>query len=318
LVARSDRYKLSHPFALTLENYKTPADMLFQNQHLKSIRCLQDFRQLFRYRQLCRPEILVSATKKLIFRKRGRQKIIHFAVIIAIVIMASLSGVTKSRAKNLVSPKYRGIIVLDPGHGGNDIGAQNSDGIQEKAVTLRLARMITEKISDDFKVVLTRTDDFWVDLPDRTAVANNLKADILISLHAGGGFLHSVGGMAVFYYDRYSDSTLQAKEPAFDPLKDSDAPIPWIRIQEKYRARSQKLAELIQSELFRITQDPGGGTRGAPLVVLKGADMPAVLIELGYLTHPNESKALVDENFLALITDAIINAIEKFLSKRKN
>ena len=291
--------------------------MLFRNQHLKSIRCLQDFRQLFRYRQWCRPEISVDATKKHTFWKCGRQKIIHFVVIIVIVIMANIYGVTEVWAKNLVSPKYKGIIVLDPGHGGNDIGAQNSDGIQEKAVTLQLARMIAEKISDHYKVVLTRTDDFWVDLPDRTAVANNLKADILISLHAGGGFLHSVGGISVFYYDSYSDSSRQTKEPAFDPLNDSDAPIPWNRIQEKYRARSQKLAELIQAELFRITQDPGGGTRGAPLVVLKGADMPAVLIELGYLTHPNESKALVDENFLTLITDAIINAIEKFLSKRK-
>ena len=290
--------------------------MLFQSQHLKSIGCLQYYWQLFQYRLWCQRQVLVSATKKHTFWKYGRQKIIHLAVIVAIVIVASITGVTQVMAKNLVTPKYKGIVVLDPGHGGNDIGAQNSDGIQEKTVTLRLARMITEKVSDDYKVVLTRTDDFWVDLPDRTAVANNLKADIFISLHAGGGFLHSVGGISVFYYDSYSDSTLQAKEPAFDPLKDADAPIPWNWIQEKYRARSQKLAELIQSELFRITQDPGGGTRGAPLVVLKGADMPAVLIELGYLTHPNEGKALVDENFLALITDAIINAIEEFLSKK--
>ena len=231
--------------------------------------------------------------------------------------MAGITGATEATAKNPVIPKYEGIVVLDPGHGGNDIGVQNSDGIQEKAVMLRLARMISERISDDVKVVLTRTDDYWVDLPDRTAVANHLKADIFISLHAGGSFLHSIGGISVFYYDNFSDSTRQAKEPPYDPLADSDAPIPWNQIQGKYLARSQKLAKMIQSELFRITQDPDSRSRGAPLAVLKGADMPAVLIELGYLTHPNESRALVDEDFLPLVSDAIIRAIEEFLSKKR-
>lgn len=220
-----------------------------------------------------------------------------------------------SSPKKLVLSKYKGTVVLDPGHGGNDIGAQNAEGTQEKSVTLNLARMIADRIGDDFKVVLTRTDDYWVDIPDRTAVANNQKADLFISLHAGGAFLRSVGGTSVFYYDSYSDTTIKEKKPSLDTLDEPDAPIPWDRIQEKHLTRSKKLAQMIQSELFLITQDPDSRIRGAPLVVLKGADMPAVLIEVGYLTNPNESKALVDENFLTLISDAIIKAIEEFLSK---
>jgi len=259
---------------------------------------------------------LDNATKKWSFWTGDRQKTKQVVMILASVILMSLCGAAESSPQKLVFPKYEGIVVLDPGHGGNDIGAQNTAGIQEKAVTLTLARMIADKISDDFKVVLTRTDDFWVDLPDRTAVANNLRADLFISLHTGASFLHSVGGTSVFHYDSYSESAIKDREPSFDPLKDPEAPIPWNRIQEKYLARSNKLAQIIQSELFKITQDPGSSTRGAPLVVLKSADMPAVLIELGYLTHPNESKALVDEDFLALISDAIINAIEKFLLKK--
>jgi len=290
--------------------------MTIHNQNIKPNRGRHAFRQYFESRQRGGVDFFAAATKKPTLWTRNRQKTKHLVAILVSVIFMNIFGATESLPKKLVFAKYEGTVVLDPGHGGNDIGAQNSGGIQEKTVTLRLARMIAEKISDDFKVVLTRTDDFWVDLPDRTAVANNLKADLFISLHAGGSFLHSVGGTSVFYYDSYSDATLQSKEPAFDPLKDSDAPIPWNRIQDKYRARSQKLARIIQSELFRITQDPGSGTRGAPLVVLKGADMPAALIELGYLTHPNESKALADEEFLALITDAIIKAIEEFLSKK--
>lgn len=290
--------------------------MTIHNQNIKPAQGRQAFRQYFESRQRRGLEFLAAATKKPTLWTPDRQKTKHLVAILVTVILMNIFGATESLPKKLVFAKYEGIVVLDPGHGGNDIGAQNSGGILEKAVTLRLARMIAEKISDDFKVVLTRTDDFWVDLPDRTAVANNLRADLFISLHAGGSFLHSVGGTSVFYYDSYSDAGTREEKPAFDPLKDPDAPIPWNRIQDKYLARSQKLARIIQSELFRITQDPGSGTRGAPLVVLKGADMPAVLIELGYLTHPNESKALADEEFLALITDAIIKAIEEFLSKK--
>jgi N-acetylmuramoyl-L-alanine amidase len=260
--------------------------------------------------------MLVDAAKNRTLWKSGRQKTKHFAVISITIILLNIFTAAGTPAKKLVFPKYKGTVVLDPGHGGNDLGAQNSDGIHEKAVTLNLARMIADKISDDFKVVLTRTDDYWVDIPDRTAVANNLKSDVFISLHAGGAFLHSIGGTSVFYYDRFSDSSMKEKKPSLDPLQDPEAPIPWNRIQEKHLTRSKKFAGMIQSELFAITQDPAGSIRGAPLVVLKGADMPAVLIELGYLTHPNESKAMVDEDFLALITDAIIKAIENFLSKR--
>jgi N-acetylmuramoyl-L-alanine amidase len=273
--------------------------------------------QLFRYQQRGRPAISVRAVKTPALWRDTRQKTRHAMMILAIIILTHLVCPAQGLSKKLIFPKYRGIVVLDPGHGGHDIGAQNSEGIQEKSVTLRLAQMIAEKIRDDYKVVLTRTDDYWVDLPDRTAVANHLKADVFISLHTGGSFLHSVGGTCVFHYDSYSNPTIQTNDSVLDPLNDSDALTAWNQIQDKYHARSQKLAQIIQSELFRITRDPGSRTRGAPLVVLKGADMPAVLIEPGYLTNPNESKALVDEDFLALITDAIIKAIEEFLSKKR-
>ena len=304
--------------------------MLFHNQNVKSRQGLPGLRQIFRYQHFGRAEIFERAAKNRTLWaaacqlwtavrqlwKAVRQKTRHIAVICLAIILFNMFGAAEISAAKLVFPKYKGIIVLDPGHGGNDPGAQNSEGIQEKAVTLNLARMIADRISDDYKVVLTRTDDYWVDIPDRTAVANNQKADLFISLHAGGAFLHSVGGTSVFYYDSYSDSTIREKKPALDPLQDPDAPIPWNRIQDRHLTRSKKFAGIVQSALFRITQNSDNSIRGAPLVVLKGADMPAVLIELGYLTHPNESKALVDENFLILITDAIIKAIEDFLSKK--
>lgn len=239
-------------------------------------------------------------------------------VCLAAMFLIVFGGSPAAVSKKLILPGYNGIVVLDPGHGGNDIGAQSADGIAEKAVTLNIAQLIANQLAQDYKVVLTRTDDYWLDIPGRTAVANHLQADLFISLHAGGSFLHSVGGTSVFYYENASGLTLKDNKSGLDPLTDTDSPILWNQIQDTYLTSSKKFAEIVQSQIFKITQDPDSPIQGAPLVVLKGADMPAILIELGYLTNPNESKALIDQDFLTLMADAISKGIREFLSRKSN
>jgi N-acetylmuramoyl-L-alanine amidase len=219
-------------------------------------------------------------------------------------------------SKKPVAPGYNAIIVLDPGHGGNDIGAQGTDGIQEKAVTLNMAQLIADQLGKNYQVVLTRTDDYWLDIPGRTAVANHQQADLFISLHVGGSFQQSVAGACVFYYESASEPSATDKKPGLDPLTDAESPVLWNHIQDKYLTSSKKLAKIIHARIFTITQDPDSNIQGAPLMVLKGADMPAVLIELGYLTNPNESKALVNPDFLTLLADAISKGIREYLSKK--
>jgi N-acetylmuramoyl-L-alanine amidase len=219
-------------------------------------------------------------------------------------------------SKKPILPMYNAIIVLDPGHGGNDIGAQSTAEIEEKAVTLNMAQLIASRLGKDYKVVLTRTDDYLLDIPGRTSVANHLQADLFISLHAGGSFQHSAGGTSVFYYETASEPSRTDKSTALDPLTDIDSPVLWNHIQEKYLTSSKKFAKITHARIFTITQDPDSSVQGAPLVVLKGADMPAILIELGYLTNPNESKALVDQNFLTLLADAISKGIREYLSQK--
>ena len=257
-----------------------------------------------------------QAAKKGVLRNGDRQKIKHAVIALGAMFLIMFGGSPAAVSQKLIFPDYKGIIVLDPGHGGNDTGARSADGIDEKAVTLNMAHMIAKQLKDDYKLVLTRTDDYWLDIPSRTAVANHLKAGLFISLHTGGSFLQSAGGTSVFYYENPSDSSLTDKNPALDPLADADSPSSWNHVQEKYLSRSRKLAEIIQSQIFIITQDPDSNIKGAALVVLKGADMPAILIELGYLTNPNESKALADPDFLTLMADAISKGIKEFLSKK--
>ncbi len=110
------------------------------------------------------------------------------------------SGAIPSVAKQPLFDAYKRIIVLDPGHGGRESGARGADGTAEKAVALKLAELIATELERDYKVTLTRTDDYHVDLDHRTALANHLKADIFISLHTGGSFVYSSAGPIVYYY----------------------------------------------------------------------------------------------------------------------
>jgi len=165
-------------------------------------------------------------------------------------------------------------------------------------------------------VVLTRSDDYRLDISERTAVANQSKADIFISLHTGSSFSGSVSGETVYFYQQFIGSALTAESETPQSLTDSDIPVSWDQIQSKYRITSQKLAKLIQYQLSNVRQPPDTKIQGAPLLVLEGADMPAVAIEIGNLSNPNEEKALGDTEFLAVIARAITKGINAFFAEK--
>lgn len=223
------------------------------------------------------------------------------------------------KGKKPFSQRHEGIVVLDPGHGGNDSGSRSPEGVLEKDVTLNLARLIADKLKKDCKMVLTRTDDYLLDIPKRTAVANYLQADLFISLHSGGSFLHSAGGTSIFYYEKHYQALLGKVTHTLDSLEGDDAPLmSWNDTQDRYLTDSKKFAESMQTQLIKITQDPDSAIISAPLSVLQGADMPAILIEVGYLTNPNEGKALSNPEFLSLLAEAISKGIKSFLMKKGN
>ena len=236
----------------------------------------------------------------------------------SLTVILVLFGVTADGiSKKPFSRKHQRIVVIDPGHGGNEHGARSADDVLEKAVALNLARLIADKLKEDCRVLLTRTDDYGLDIPNRTAVANHLNADLFISLHTGGSFLQNVGGTAIFYFENYSQPPGKDEMSSIGSLTSNDSPLQWNQIQAKYVTSSKKLAEVMQAQIFTITQDPDSKIQGAPLLVLKGADMPAILIEFGYLTNPNERNALIDNDFLALFAKAISKGIKTFFSKKR-
>jgi N-acetylmuramoyl-L-alanine amidase len=208
------------------------------------------------------------------------------------------------------------VVVIDPGHGGNDTGAKGPAGIEEKTVTLNLARLIADQLATRCQVVLTRSDDYRLELPERTAVANRSSADIFISLHTGSSFISNISGSAVYFYQQFAESALKAETQKPKPLTDSSLPASWDQIQVKYRISSEKLAKLIQHEINAVRQSPDIKVQGAPLLVLEGADMPAVAIEIGNLSNPNEEKMLQDPEFLTRVARAIARGIDGFFSEK--
>jgi N-acetylmuramoyl-L-alanine amidase len=209
---------------------------------------------------------------------------------------------------------YKKIIVIDPGHGGQDSGARGPDGTLEKKVTLELARQIAAELEPEFKVVLTRNDDYHVDLDNRTSAANHLKANLFISIHTGAGFTHSTAGTAIYYYQNLPNTYPEEKQISKTTRKKSIQPILWKNIQIEHLEQSQALARKIADRLDKVTPIQIR-VEGSPLAVLQGAAMPAVLIEIGYLTNPAEEKQLRDDRVLLDLAEQVRRGIEDFITQ---
>lgn len=216
----------------------------------------------------------------------------------AIVAIFSAGGVFgKSNVE-----KEKKIVVLDPGHGGADIGAKGQDGTVEKTITLTIARMLLTELESRYRVILTRADDLEVDPADRTAKANTEKADLFISIHTGASFLHEASGVEVFVFET---------PPGQMPVQEEKKIKTWDRVQITHKKGSREFAEALLNSIDMTGTEVR--FHSAPLVVLEGADMPAVLLEIGHLTNPLDEKKLSDTAELTVIAKAIAAAVLEFL-----
>jgi N-acetylmuramoyl-L-alanine amidase len=240
------------------------------------------------------------------------------AFIILLLFMLAHPAITTAKYNKHYNLVQKKTIVLDPGHGGYDKGAQGPDGTFEKTVTMELAQVLAAKLEKTYKVILTRTDDYWIDILKRTATANHLNADMFISIHTGGSFLHQASGMSLYYYEKIQTSVLMLETESMEASKNTNFQEPLSNIQVRHQKTSKVLAERILNRLKEKMGEKVGYNaqiQGAPLMVLEGADMPAILIEIGYITNPTEEKSLNDINVLSDIADKIKNGIDIFFEK---
>lgn len=225
-------------------------------------------------------------------------------------------------------------IVVDPGHGGGEIGAVGPGGLQEKDVTLQIARRVAAAIPKllSSRIVLTRDSDSAISLDDRTSLANHEKANLFLSLHANSSRAVGAHGSETYYLslgtsDRVSQEVARRENEAAPPPlaapgtaaernPDLDF-ILWDLAQSAHLNESSRLAEAIQTELNVVSKTENRGIKQAPFRVLSGAAMPAVLVEIGFISHPEEEKQLRSAAFQESVASAIAKAVAEFFGRRQ-
>lgn len=217
-----------------------------------------------------------------------------------------------------------GRIVIDPGHGGHDLGTIGSGGLLEKDIVLSLAKGLQKKLQAKLgaEVFLTRDDDTFMSLEERTAFANQHKADLFISLHANSSRIHSISGVETYYLDFAKNDAqreIAARENAttVNNVRDLEDLIKKIAQADK-STESRELASIMQKNLYAgarqvlpLTQNRG--VRSAPFIVLIGAKMPSVLAEVAFISNPKDERLLGKEATRQNLINALFAGIDAYM-----
>ena len=213
-------------------------------------------------------------------------------------------------------------VVIDPGHGGDQLGTQGSKGTLEKEITLSVSRRLRTLIESrlGLKVFLTREDDRTMEPDDRSAFANNHRADVFLSIHANSAVRPSVKGAEVYYLTverADAEARKRAEEtattlPALGGGNRAIDLILWETAQARYLEQSATLAGLIEQSLrARVGMSPRA-VQQAPFRVLVGANMPAALVEIGYLSNAEQETQLTTAAYQDQVAQALLDALIKF------
>lgn len=211
-------------------------------------------------------------------------------------------------------------VVIDPGHGGHDLGTSSAFGLHEKDVVLDIAKRLGDLLARDLgaQVVYTRTDDVFVPLERRTAIANSQKADLFVSLHANSSRLKSIAGPETFFLN--FAASREAMELAAVENAASGRTV--FELQDLVRqiamhdkaAESREFATHVQTSLRSLGSSTmkDRGVKRAPFVVLIGATMPSILAEVGFLSNPREAALLKTPDYRQRVAQALANGIGKY------
>ncbi len=213
--------------------------------------------------------------------------------------------------------------MLDPGHGGDDGGARGFKGLLEKTAALELARAVGAKLqAAGFEALYTRDDDTFIPLWDRAKAANALGADLFLSLHLNAARAKAARGSEVYFLSlgQGEDDEVVVTENAGAGLAPNspDSVVATILddlAQKAFLQDSERLAVAIQGQLNRLAGIKERGVKQAPFIVLRGAAMPAVLVEVSFISNPKEEAKLKEPAFRARVADAITLGVRRYFAE---
>jgi N-acetylmuramoyl-L-alanine amidase len=221
-------------------------------------------------------------------------------------------------------PRGKIRVMLDPGHGGKDPGATGPTGLREKDVVLAVGRMVRDRLrqDDSFEVMMTRDADVFIPLEERTAMANEARADIFVSLHINASRNRSAEGISTYVLSRASSDRHSLELAA----RENGVPVAKLTAVKfiiddlstyKRKKESLRLAKTVNDAIVRNVNGRFGrvadlGLKQAPFYVLVGARMTAVLVEASFITNRREEARLHDPGYLATIADSVVEAIRYY------
>jgi N-acetylmuramoyl-L-alanine amidase len=217
-----------------------------------------------------------------------------------------------------------GRIVLDPGHGGHDTGSIGPSGLLEKDLVLGVCRELKNELEEKLhvEVILTRSEDKYISLEERTEMANRHQADLFISVHANSSTAKSISGVETYYLDFARSAAAREVASRENAAGDKNLWDLQDLVQKITRAdkiqESKELASTLQKFLFPaakrfIPQAQNRGIRSAPFMVLIGARMPSVLAEVGFISNPRDEKLLKKDENRQVIASALYCGIEAYM-----
>jgi len=237
----------------------------------------------------------------------------------------ALTLLTGGAPSGAPAPDRFDVVVVDAGHGGHDDGAKGPRGTLEKDLVLVVARGLARELrARGVDVVMTRTDDVFVPLEQRTHIANDSRGDLFVSIHANAAADGRIRGTETFFLsldasDEAARRLAERENRAFGEgaasMRVSSDPLVAILgdlIDTEHRSASQEFAGLAQDRLGRRSPEASRGVKQAPFVVLAGVRMPASLVEIGFITNARDERDLDSGAGRRSVIEALVEAIEVY------
>ncbi|MCG8591555.1 MAG: N-acetylmuramoyl-L-alanine amidase [Proteobacteria bacterium] len=238
----------------------------------------------------------------------------------AVAVAGAVVSVTEATARERFD-----VVIVDAGHGGTDIGAKSRDGLREKDVVLDVAKRVAVRLERaGLRAVLTRKSDVFIPLESRTSIANDARGDLFLSIHANASPSPKAHGIETYFnaLEASDEEARRVAERENASFGDGAVASPVARdplvgilgdlMQTQHLDESSEFARLAHAELSEIDSTRRRPVLQAPFVVLQGAQMPAVLVEIGFLTHEADARALATRARRVAIADALAKAVLTF------
>lgn len=224
---------------------------------------------------------------------------------LAALAAAALISATNAEAKD---PTGKFVLMIDPAHGGKDDGVQLARKVVEKDITLAVATLVKRNLEDakNMTVRFTRMGDADVAMTDRVGAAIKAQADLFVSIHVNAGFEKEASGYELYF------PGFRGQDTAKGASKGESAAIVRDMVRTKHLNEGVRFAQILQKKLDPVFPRQDRGLRDAPVLILQNLTIPAVILEIGFATNPNDRKKLQEESIQAAVAKAIADSVREF------